>query len=722
MRIKTSSLCLCVALLLGLAPEGARAQAADTSFTYQGRVLRDGQPPTGLFDFSFTLWTSPSGSEVGDSVGPALSLEGVEVERGLFSANLDFGAVFTGKALWVEIGIRPHGKEGPLSVLSPRQPIKAAPMALFAMTPAGPAGPMGLAGPQGPMGLEGPAGPMGLAGPQGPMGLEGPAGPMGLAGPQGPMGLEGPAGPMGLAGPQGPMGLEGAPGPMGPVGPAGPMGLEGPIGLPGTTSADGLTSGILPDERLSSGVALTTRPNSFAFPGAFMAGLEVLGGLNVSGGAANIDNLSIDGGLTLAPRFGYVRSGQDTLLIWSGQTLAPALAFSGGPSNAGGLAARECCDGGGEGNVGNTYFGLNAGNLNVADFQNTDNTGIGLEALHANGNGYANTAVGSQANTANTSGRLNVAIGARALFSNETGGENTAVGVQALQSSTGSHGTAFGFQALYSDLGTSSTAIGYQALHSNTSGNYNLAVGYQALYSTTTGLFNSGFGWGALYSNLAGQRNTALGTQALYKNTSGSDNIGIGWGAGGQITTGSDNIAIGHAGFAWDSGAIRLGTPGKQTTAYVQGIHGTTIAGGAPVHVDANGQLGTLTSSRRFKREIEPMADASEALLKLRPVTFRYNADIDAQGVPQFGLIAEQVDEIDPELVLRDENGKIHTVRYEAVNAMLLNEFLKDHRRLNEQQAALERKEVELDQVKRDLAELKKIVEELALSGKGAAQ
>lgn len=494
---------------------------------------------------------------------------------------------------------------------------------------------------------------------------------------------------------------------MGPIGLIGPI---GPMGPPGTTSADGLTSGILSDERLSTAVALISRTNEFAFRGAFMAGLEVVGGL------------SVQGGLTLPAKSGHVRSGMDTLFVWSGPELAPALAFSGGPANVGGPSARECCDGGGAGNVGNTYFGLNAGNLNVADFQNSDNTGVGFEALHANVYGYANTALGSEALTINTTGRLNVAVGARSLFSNETGGENTAVGVQALQSSTGSQGTAFGFQALQSDLGTPSTALGYQALHSNTYGSYNLAVGYQALFSNTTGFFNSGFGWAALYSNLTGQRNTALGSQALFNITSGSDNVGIGWGAGGQITTGSDNIAIGHAGFGSDSGVIRIGTLGKQNAAYVQGINGATIAGGAPVHVDFNGRLGTLTSSRRFKREIEPMASSSEALLKLRPVTFRYNADIDAQGIPQFGLIAEQVNEIDPELVLRDETGKIHTVRYEAVNAMLLNEFLKDHRRIEEQQAALSQKEAELAEVKRDLAALRKIVEELALSSKGAAE
>ena len=157
MRIKTPTLRLSVLLLLIVAAAAPRAWAADTSFTYQGRVLRDSQPPTGLFDFSFTLWSSPTSSEAGSMAGAALSLEGVEVERGLFTANLDFGPVFTGEPLWVEVGIRPHGEVTPFAVLSPRQPIKAVPMALFAMTPAGPAGPQG---PAGPMGLEGAVGPI----------------------------------------------------------------------------------------------------------------------------------------------------------------------------------------------------------------------------------------------------------------------------------------------------------------------------------------------------------------------------------------------------------------------------------------------------------------------------------------------------------------------------------------------------------------------------------
>jgi hypothetical protein len=164
----------------------------------------------------------------------------------------------------------------------------------------------------------------------------------------------------------------------------------------------------------------------------------------------------------------------------------------------------------------------------------------------------------------------------------------------------------------------------------------------------------------------------------------------LGFLAGQNLTTGSNNIDIGNLGVAGEAKKIRVGTVGTQTATFIAGIHGVTVAGGVGVIVGTNGQLGTTTSSERFKEAIKPMDKASEAILALKPVTFRYKKELDPDGIPQFGLVAEQVEKVNPDLVARDADGKINTVRYEAVNAMLLNEFLKQHRQVQEQQKEIE--------------------------------
>ena len=163
----------------------------------------------------------------------------------------------------------------------------------------------------------------------------------------------------------------------------------------------------------------------------------------------------------------------------------------------------------------------------------------------------------------------------------------------------------------------------------------------------------------------------------------------MGAGAGGNLTTGSNNIDIGNRGVAGESDTIRIGTTGTHTNTFIAGISGVTVAGGVGVIVDTNGQLGTVVSSARFKDEIKPMDKASEAILALKPVTFRYKHELDPEGIPQFGLVAEEVEKVNPDLVARDDQGKPYTVRYEAVNAMLLNEFLKEHRKVEKQQATI---------------------------------
>jgi uncharacterized coiled-coil protein SlyX len=301
-----------------------------------------------------------------------------------------------------------------------------------------------------------------------------------------------------------------------------------------------------------------------------------------------------------------------------------------------------------------------------------------------------NTAEGDNALFSLTSGGNNTAIGYRALYSDTTGEENTANGYQALAlNTTGFLNTATGVAALFNNTtGLGNTATGSSALNRNTTGFNNTASGFRALYSNTTGGGNTANGRLALSSNTIGGGNTADGASALL-NTTGSGNIALGSHAGDFLTTGSNNIDVGSEGVAAEANTIRIGIEGTQTAAFIAGIANATVTGSA-VYIDtASGQLGLVTSSARFKDGIRPMGDASEALLALRPVTFRYKKNIDPKGAPQFGLVAEEVAKVNPALVVRDAKGEVFTVRYEAVNAMLLNEFLKEHRTVQEQEATI---------------------------------
>jgi hypothetical protein len=322
----------------------------------------------------------------------------------------------------------------------------------------------------------------------------------------------------------------------------------------------------------------------------------------------------------------------------------------------------------------------------------SDNTANGWEALLSNTSGHQNTADGFLALESNTNGYQNTADGAYALSDNTSGSDNTAHGwVALLNNTSGSNNTAGGAFTLFENTtGGYNTANGVSALYYNKTGNSNTASGYNALYENTTGGFNTANGVSALYGNSAGTANTAAGAYALSGNTIGNNNIALGYAAGINLFTGNNNIAIGNAGVGGDNDAIRIGTEGTQNSAYIAGISGVTIASGAPVYVNSLGQLGTVTSSQRFKQDIQSMDDASDSLLALRPVTFRYKPELDPNGTPQFGLIAEEVSTVDPDLVLRDEKRQIYTVRYEAVNAMLLNEFLKQHRKVEEQRVEIQ--------------------------------
>jgi hypothetical protein len=301
----------------------------------------------------------------------------------------------------------------------------------------------------------------------------------------------------------------------------------------------------------------------------------------------------------------------------------------------------------------------------------------------------------------------NTAEGQSALFSLTTGGFNTAVGFLSLRSNTTSSlNTAVGAGALLANTdGNNNTATGAGALLSDTVGYSNTANGSLALFTNTQGNDNTASGAAALYLNSSGDVNTANGLGALGNNSTGSGNTALGAYAGSQLTTGDNNIDIGYnvVGVAGESNTIRIGNT-DVTDTFIRGISGATSSGGAAVFVNGNGKLGTMTSSARFKDEIKPMDKASEAILALRPVSFRYKKEIDPRGIPQFGLIAEEVERVNPDLIIRDAAGKPQTVRYEQVNAMLLNEFLKEHRKVDHQSRKIQEQETTITQLKSNSA------------------
>ena len=380
--------------------------------------------------------------------------------------------------------------------------------------------------------------------------------------------------------------------------------------------------------------------------------------------------------------------------------LSPApKAFGVTPAPDGGYANENTAEGT------NALFHLTTGDHNTAN---------GFEALLNNTTGSANTAIGHNVLQSNTTGVHNTGIGGGVLASNTTGSENTASGRHALQSNvSGNFNTATGGGALSSNTtGSNNTTSGYQALGRNLNGFDNAADGYQALGNNTTGYWNTASGYQALGNNSSGHWNTADGFQALGNNTTGFGNIALGLHAGGNLTTGNNNIDIGNVGVAAESSTIRVGTVGTQTKAFIAGIHGVGVTGTAVV-VSSSGQLGVAPSSQRFKADIKPMDKASEAILALKPVTFRYKREIDPEGIPQFGLVAEEVEKVNPDLVARDANGEVYTVRYEAVNAMLLNEFLKQRNEFLKEQRTVQEQRKEISALRSELREQRALIQKV---------
>ena len=376
------------------------------------------------------------------------------------------------------------------------------------------------------------------------------------------------------------------------------------------------------------------------------------------------------------------------------------------------------------------------------------NTAEGQNALLSLSSGGYNTAVGFVSLRTNTTSSFNTAIGAGSLFSN-IADENTATGAGALLSNTsGDRNTANGAFVLFNNTtGTSNTGDGWRALFQNTTGARNTAGGRQALLSNTTGFENTATGSVALQNNTTGNDNTATGFAALNSNTTGALNtangtgalvnstgdlnVAFGFAAGVNLATGNNNIYVGNVGVRRETNAIRIGAQfavtdqfgvlhPAHTATYIAGIRDTTtgIADAIPVLIDSAGQLGTMSSSAKFKKEIRPMDKASEAILGLKPVSFRYKVHKDT--TPQFGLIAEEVAKVNPDLVIYDSDGKPYTVRYDAVNAMLLNEFLKEHKAFVELQRKLEQQEASIARQQKQIealtAGLQKVSAQIELS------
>jgi hypothetical protein len=310
-----------------------------------------------------------------------------------------------------------------------------------------------------------------------------------------------------------------------------------------------------------------------------------------------------------------------------------------------------------------------------------------------------NTAEGDSALQGLTSGANNTAIGFGTLFSNTTGAHNTALGFVSLGSNT---------------TGFENTATGWGTLLENTTGFHNTANGFEALLFNTTGNHNTANGDIALLHNTTGNFNTA--THSLVNNTTGSFNIAVGANAGASLTTGNNNIDIGNAGIAAESQAIRIGTQGTQTRTFIAGISGSAVTG-SPVVVNGSDRLGVVASSARYKDRITPMGEASEAVLALKPVTFHYKKEIDPEGVPQFGLVAEEVEKVNSDLVVHDKEGKPYTARYDAVNAMLLNEFLKEHRKVEDLEATVAQQQKGMEaltaELKQQAAQIQKVSAQL---------
>jgi hypothetical protein len=377
-----------------------------------------------------------------------------------------------------------------------------------------------------------------------------------------------------------------------------------------------------------------------------------------------------------------------------------------------------------DGNGSNYDVALGAYAMQYNDGQ--ANVALGYAAMATNTSGTADTAVGTEALGLNTTGYYDTALGYFALYSNTIGLNNTASGYYALYSNTtGNRNNAFGEGALeINTTASDNNAMGVSAMADNTTGALNNAMGNYALEYNTSGNNNNAVGYGALLHNTTGSDNSGQGYFSLEGNTTGNLNIGVGYKAGSSLTTGSNNIDIGNVGVAAEAGKIRIGTQGTQSAAFIAGVAGTNISGGAAVVVSSSGQLGVVSSSLRYKEDIQPMGAASERLYQLQPVTFRYKQpEADGQKPVQVGLIAEDVAAVMPELVVYNRDGQPESVAYHLLPTLLLNEVQKEHalvvaqalqlKHQDQQIAELTAQAVDVQSMKTQLAELQRLTAQL---------
>jgi Chaperone of endosialidase len=668
--------CVLFLLTFTLLTFNNRLAAQGTAFTYQGQLQYNGSAASGSYNLTFTLYATNNG---GLSVAGPVTNDGVLVSNGLFTVLIDFGpGALSNGANWLELGVESNGAKA-FTTLTPRQELTPAPYAIAA---------------------------------------------------------------------------------------------ESASNLLGDLPVSQL-SGTLLFAQLP-GAVLTTNETNVTLGSLTVGGDLYLPAMSdiFSGGNTLLLADGVTSNFFAGPNAGNLTTSgpQNTALgdtaLYNNTTGSQNTAVG-----VGALAFNTT----GSGNVAEGYQALqnstndknlvaigyqalqndNARNNGLTTDGNGHNTAIGYQALQADINGYGNTAVGNVALNHNTNGVLNAAFGDYALFYNTSGSYNTATGINGLYynttgsgnvadgsdallyASTGSFNTAEGYLALESvtnssyntatgawalsadfeipfTTGSCNTADGAFALFSDTAGSNNVAVGYQALDNSTNGSDNTAIGFDAMFSGGGGSNNTAVGFESLASDDIGNNNTALGYFAGYQIT-GNSNIDIGNEGLSTDDNTIRIGSGQSQT--FIAGINGATVTGANVVVDPDTGQLGVTTSSARFKDDIRSMDEASEVLLSLRPVTFHYKAGLDPKATPQFGLVAEEVDQVDPDLVLRDAQHQIFTVRYEAVNAMLLNEFLKQHRKVEQQSAeieALKEKAAKVDALEKQLNELKQMVQLLA--------
>ncbi len=442
------------------------------------------------------------------------------------------------------------------------------------------------------------------------------------------------------------------------------------------------------------------------------------GGKIISGQNNGVEKFSVDGSGNINSASGtYEIGGSNVVNIGRSADYDLFLGVGAGVSNIAGSG------------TGNTFSGYKAGYNNTTGNVNTFS---GAEAGLSNTTGYHNTFSGALAGYFNTTGAYNTFSGAEAGYYNTTGAYNTFSGWGAgYYNTTGTANTFSGYEAgaynttalyntfsgayagYYNTTGQQNTFSGFEAGYRNTSGTANTFSGLEAGAYNTTGQANTFSGAGAGFSNTMGGNNTFSGTGAGGSNTTGSSNTFFGSGAGTNNTTGSDDVYIANLGpvSGNESNTIRIGDPQFHPFTYIAGIYGSTSAAGVPVYINSDGLLGTQTSSLRFKEQVRDMGDSTSALMKLRPVTFLYKSEYaNGQRTLQYGLIAEEVAKVYPELVAYDNDGQPYTVRYQYIATMLLNEVQKQYRRAETQAEVIKAQEQKIADLEERLSRLEKVV------------